>query len=1769
LTDASESLEITISGVPTGATLSAGTDNGDNTWTLTQAQLSGLTITPPADSDTDFTLTVTAESTDEGDTATTVDTIDVTVNPDADAPTLTVSDASGTEDTAISLSVSSALTDTDGSETLEIVISGVPTGATLSAGTDNGDGTWTLTQAQLSGLTITPPADSDTDFTLTVTAESTDGGDTATTVDTIDVTVNPDADAPTLTVSDAAGTEDTAISLSVSSALTDTDGSETLEIVISGVPTGATLSAGTDNGDNTWTLTQAQLSGLTITPPADSDTDFTLTITAESTDGGDTATTVDTIDVTVNPDADAPTLTVSDASGTEDTAISLSVSSALTDTDGSETLEIVISGVPTGATLSAGTDNGDGTWTLTQAQLSGLTITPPADSDTDFTLTVTAESTDGGDTATTVDTIDVTVNPDADAPTLTVSDASGTEDTAISLSVSSALTDTDGSETLEIVISGVPTGATLSAGTDNGDGTWTLTQAQLSGLTITPPSDSDTDFTLTVTAESTDGGDTATTVDTIDVTVNPDADAPTLTVSDAAGIEDTAISLSVSSALTDTDGSETLEIVISGVPTGATFSAGTDNGDGTWTLTQAQLSGLTITPPADSDTDFTLTVTAESTDGGDTATTVDTIDVTVNPDADAPTLTVSDASGNENRSEAVTFSQATLDAATSGTTVTVSGVPTGAILSYGTDNGDGTWTVDGEYLDTLMITPPSGSSADISLSASVVGDQSLLSGSFDSDADGFTYADDSFRSTSEASYADGSYDGTGGETGGGLRVDLGGINDTDITDMSGGWQQTFNVPADATGTLTFKYRLVMDADYESDEYAEVLVDLDGSLVGDGGNDYLLRAHGDGTGGSDYDSGWVTIELDLGTLSAGNHTLTFGGYNNKKTQTEEETQIYFDDISVTGPGELATENVNVDIEEGFPLTISSALTDTDGSETLEIVISGVPTGATLSAGTDNGDGTWTLTQAQLSGLTIDPPADSEDDFTLTVTATATDGGDTEVTVDTIDVMITGLNDAPIATDSLAEMEQQTPISGQLTGSDPDVGDSVTYALVSGPANGTVTVNADGTYTLTPNDDHTGTDTFTFRVTDEFGKTDTATVTIDVTAKVVDMDSGTEARVNTTTTRTQTTSSVTALEDGGYVVTWASDTRDDGGDGYNNEVLAQRYDSDGNAVGSEIVVASESGSGNDCDDPDVAGLTNGNFVVVWEESGEDGSGDGIYGQLYDSDGNTVGSEFRANTSTASDQHDPKITALEGGGFVVTWEDESGTDHIDAQIYDADGNTVGSEFQVNTDTSTGKSVPMIEALSGGGFVAVWESTGGQDGNDYGVFGQIYDASGNTVGSEIQINTGTDNNQENADITALSDGGFVVVWESNATTGSGDDGSGEGVFAQRFDSSGTKVGSEFQVNTTTSGDQRDPSITTLSDGGYLIVWESQNVDGSGYAITAQRYDSSDNAVGSETQINDSTSSDQINPKVATLSDGSVVITWDGSGSGDSTGIYSKHLTLESNGSLSFTGSDGNDSFIGNDFDDTLSGGAGDDSMTGGDGADSIDGGSGTDTASYAGSDAGVNIDLDAGTASGGDATGDTLTSIENLTGSDYADTLTGDSNDNVFEGGGGADSIDGGTGTDTASYAGSSSGVTVDLGAGTASGGDAAGDTLTSIENLTGSDFADSLTGDSGDNLLDGGAGDDTLTGGDGSDLFIFTDGGGTDVIHGGAAGGWTDVIELHGADGAGAPEDGWTVNFTTGGIDDQGADYMNLLDDSAGTITMNDGSEVTFDGIEKIEW
>ncbi|OWJ66131.1 calcium-binding protein [Inquilinus limosus] len=250
---------------------------------------------------------------------------------------------------------------------------------------------------------------------------------------------------------------------------------------------------------------------------------------------------------------------------------------------------------------------------------------------------------------------------------------------------------------------------------------------------------------------------------------------------------------------------------------------------------------------------------------------------------------------------------------------------------------------------------------------------------------------------------------------------------------------------------------------------------------------------------------------------------------------------------------------------------------------------------------------------------------------------------------------------------------------------------------------------------------------------------------------------------------------------------------------------------------------------------------------------------------------------------------------------------------------------------------------------------------------------------------------------------------------------------------------------------------------------------------------------------------------------------------------------------------------------DQTLRGNGGNDILVGGVNAELLDGGADIDTASYANSAAGVTVDLRLSTAqvSAGDASGDTLTGIENLTGSALADSLHGDAGNNVLIGGAGADALVGDAGIDTADYSASAAGVTVDLAPGTGVGGDAEGDTLSGIENLVGSAFSDHLYGDGGVNALAGGAGDDTLRGGAGADALDGGDGSDFANYQGSGAAVTVDLL-AHTASGGDAEGDtlAGIENLYGSSFDDHlsGDDGRNIIGGELGndTIVGNGGDD-----------
>ncbi|MGO4126410.1 beta strand repeat-containing protein [Inquilinus sp. YAF38] len=269
-------------------------------------------------------------------------------------------------------------------------------------------------------------------------------------------------------------------------------------------------------------------------------------------------------------------------------------------------------------------------------------------------------------------------------------------------------------------------------------------------------------------------------------------------------------------------------------------------------------------------------------------------------------------------------------------------------------------------------------------------------------------------------------------------------------------------------------------------------------------------------------------------------------------------------------------------------------------------------------------------------------------------------------------------------------------------------------------------------------------------------------------------------------------------------------------------------------------------------------------------------------------------------------------------------------------------------------------------------------------------------------------------------------------------------------------------------------------------------------------------------------------------------------------------------------TGSNqGSDTLTGNAGANILAGWGGNDLLRGGAGADTLDGGVGVDTATYYSDTVGVTVDLAAGIGTGGNAQGDSFVGIENVNGSQANDTLGGTAGANtlagwggsdVLRGGAGADTLDGGAGTDTASYYTSAAGGTVDLAAGTASGGDAQGDTLIGIENLTGSNLGhDSLGGNAGANTLAGWGGDDVLRGGAGADRLDGGAGSDTASYYTGAAG---VTVNLATGTGAGGDAQGDTlvsienVNGSTGADQITGNAAANALNGWAGQDVLRGG-------------
>ncbi|MGL4316710.1 MAG: beta strand repeat-containing protein [Pseudomonas sp.] len=645
-----------------------------------------------------------------------------------------------------------------------------------------------------------------------------------------------------------------------------------------------------------------------------------------------------------------------------------------------------------------------------------------------------------------------------------------------------------------------------------------------------------------------------------------------------------------------------------------------------------------------------------------------------------------------------------------------------------------------------------------------------------------------------------------------------------------------------------------------------------------------------------------------------------------------------------------------------------------------------------------------------------------------------------------------------------------------------------------------------------------------------------------------------RVNTTTTDTQSSSTLTILSDGGWLVAWEGN-----GSGDSYGIFGQRYNAAGKPIGSEFLINTTTLGQQSA--PSVATLDDGGWLVSWESKEQDGSY-GIFTQRYDPRGTPAGTETIVRTISSDTPPASTVTALSDGGWLVTWEDDRVVDACNIYMlrYDASGNAIDEEVRVNTTTAL-RGTPTTTALSDGGWLVTW-SNGPYTEN---IFIQHYNATGNLIGGETQINKSPIDPQQSP-VTALPDGGWVMLWKGMGNYYS------NGIYAQCYDASGNPTGNETYIG---SYSWDDATITALTDGTWLVISSG----------TYQRFDTLGNRIGFETPI----IGGGANTTATALPDGGWLLSWEGEGQGDSLGIYTQRYdsqgkrqlleiqgtsaddTLHGKGSVALAGGAGNDTYVLGDSSDWRETSApvvielsnagidtinsyiysytlpdnvengrilyadGDASLYGNSldnvfysdrSSEVLDGGAGSDTVSYIFANRYVNVNL---SITGSDWSGsqytygagtNRLVSIENLIGSNYNDTLIGNSANNTLDGGlgndtlngmGGADRLIGGDGSDLY-YVDNAGDVVIETNATSSTGGI---DTvysqttnytltanvengqirLTSNANLTGNNLNNELLGNSanntligglGNDILNGGAGIDTLIGGDGSDIY-----------------------------------------------------------------------------------
>jgi hypothetical protein len=358
---------------------------------------------------------------------------------------------------------------------------------------------------------------------------------------------------------------------------------------------------------------------------------------------------------------------------------------------------------------------------------------------------------------------------------------------------------------------------------------------------------------------------------------------------------------------------------------------------------------------------------------------------------------------------------------------------------------------------------------------------------------------------------------------------------------------------------------------------------------------------------------------------------------------------------------------------------------------------------------------------------------------------------------------------------------------------------------------------------------------------------------------------EFQVNTHTSRDQANADIAMDAVGNFIVVWNSY----GQDGSSNGIFGKLFDPNCNPVSEEFQI-NTTASGNQ-KEPSVAMDSSGNFVVTWQSN--DGNDWDIFAQQFDPNGQPLGGELVVNTYTQGKQQCPKVAMNTSGAFVVVWESEKPEVEntvVSCQLFDVNGLAAGEEFEANL--IDGCRYPDVAMDPNGKFAVVWMEDGSSNNL---IMIRLYDADGTVRTKPLDASTIKFNTLTRPSIAMDANGYFVAAWDGDPERASLDD-----IHARLYEPNGLPLGEQFIVNTTTAEAQQYPQVAMNNMGEFVIVWEGE-IEGhtNERDIFGQRFNSLGQPIGDEFQLNTFMEGDQKSPDVALSDNGDFITVWQSKG--------------------------------------------------------------------------------------------------------------------------------------------------------------------------------------------------------------------------------------------------------------------------------------------------